>query len=101
MAFGMEQYSRRKMCQHFTVTKKWSKQVVANAKKELPEGTQGDWQKESLFNEELDLVKCSTDLSDDAFLQLRAYCAGRSGNREGYKEEFQKNGRPSVWARIK
>ena len=56
---------------------------------------------ESPCKEELELAKRRTDLSFNAFLLMRAHHARRSGKWEGYKEEFQKSGKPSVWASVK
>ena len=44
------------------------------------------------------MVKCGSDSSFNGFLMRRAYHAGRSGNWEGYIEEFRKDGKLSVWA---
>ena len=71
-AFGMEQYLRR-MWEHFTVRRKWAQEVLADAEKERQEGLQGNWQKESLFTEELEVVKRCNDLSVHAPLMRRAY----------------------------
>ena len=96
----MEQYLRR-MWEHITVNRKWTKEVLADAEKEMQEGIQGTWQKESPHKEELELVKRSNDLSVNAYLLRRAYYAGRPGNWEFYKEECEKSGKISVWASIK
>ena len=59
-ASGMEQYQRR-VWVHFTVKRKWAKEVLADAGEERPEGSQGNGQMESLLKEELKLVTHSND----------------------------------------
>ena len=97
VVFGMEQYLRR-MWEHFTVKRVLAKAVLSDAERERQEGKQGNWQKDSPFKQELEPVKRSSDLSFNGLLMRRAYCAG---NWESYKEEFQKDGKLSVWASIK
>ena len=57
-----QQYLRR-MWEHFTVKRAWAKAVLSDADKERQEGIQGNWQKDSPFKQELELVKRSSDLS--------------------------------------
>ena len=62
VAFGMKQYLRR-MREHLTVKRAWAKAIQADAEKERREGQQGNWQKETPFKDELEVVKRSSDLS--------------------------------------
>ena len=93
---GMEQYSRR-MWEHSTVQRKWVGERNAGwHARQLATGValqRGAWNWSSV----------AMILSCDAcsFLMRRACCAGRSGNREGQKEEFQKHGKISVRASFK
>ena len=86
---GMEQYLLG-MWKHFTIKRAWTEKVLADAEKQKQEGIQGNWQMESPFKEELELVKRSSDLSCNAYLMRRAYHAGKSGNWEGHEEAHQK-----------
>ena len=43
----MEQ-SVRRMWEHFTIKKAWTRSVLVDAEKERQEGTEGDWQQESV-----------------------------------------------------
>ena len=99
-AFGMEHFSRR-MWELFTVQKTWAKAVFSDMAKERQQGIHGNWQTESPFNEELDMIKRSNDLCVNGFLMRRAYHAGKSGTWESYNEEFQKRGKLSAWASLK
>ena len=50
------------------------------------------------FKEVLEQVKRHIDTDCDAHMMRRAYCAGRSGNWEGFKEEIRNKGEFSEWA---
>ena len=73
---------------------------MSDAEKDRQAGSQGDWQKETPYKEELELVRRSSGLSFSGLLMRRAYYAGRSGDWESYQEEFRKDGKLSVWASI-
>ena len=64
-------------------------------------GTDGGWQQEALYKEELELVRHSNDLRFEGFLMRRAYYAGKSGDWKSYLEEFLKYGMLSIWASVK
>ena len=66
------------------------KKVLADAAKEKQEGIQGQWQQESPFKEVLEQVKGYPDTDCSAHIMGRAFHAVKSGNWEGFKEEFQK-----------
>ena len=51
-AFGMEQFVH-KMSERFTIEKAWSRSVSAVVEKEKQNGTDGDWQHETPYKEEL------------------------------------------------
>ena len=52
---------------------------MADADEEKPDGTDGDWQQETPYKEELELVRHSRDLRFEGIL-LRSACeAGKSG----------------------
>ena len=72
--------------------------VLADAERAKQEGTQGKWQLESPFNEVLEQVKKSSDLSCNACLMRRAYYAGKPGDWEGYKVASRDQGEMSEWA---
>ena len=74
---------------------------MADAAKQKQEGIQCQCQLESLFEEVLEQVKGDTDCN--AYMMRRAYYAVKSGNWEGFKEEFQEKGKFSEWtcARLK
>ena len=55
-------------------------EVLADAGKERQEGTQGNWQKDLRFKEEVELVERGHDLSDNAF--FNASCFLRSKIRQ-------------------
>ena len=51
-------------CGNSSQTKRaWAKAVLTDAEKERQEGIQGNWQKESPFKQDLELVKRRSDLS--------------------------------------
>ena len=60
-------------------------------------GTDGGWQQETSYEEEVELVWHSSDLGFEGILRLRAYDAGKSG----CLEVFVGNGKASEWTRPK
>ena len=93
----MEQCLRR-MWEHFTVKGVWAKAVLSDAEKERQEGIQGNWQKESPFKQEQELVKRG---SDELFM---VYKCGEHTTQEGQgigkatRKTSQKKIKLSVWA---
>ena len=73
VAFGIKAHAK---CVSRTRRKKWQ------------EGTQGVWQKEPPYKEELELVKRSNDLGFGGLLLRRVNNAGRPSDWESFKEEF-------------
>ena len=63
--------------------------MLSDAQKERQVGTQGDWQEETPYKEELTLVTRSSDLSFSGLLMRRAYNAGKSDEWESYLEKFR------------
>ena len=57
--FGTEQFMRG-MWEYFTVKRAWAKAVLADTAKEKQEGTQGQWQLESSFEESLRKLRSAT-----------------------------------------
>ena len=61
-AFGVDQFLRR-MCGNVPPSKKaWSSSVLTDAENAKQFGTDGRWQHEKLYKEELELLRHSTDL---------------------------------------
>ena len=85
------------MCEYFTIKRAWPKKVLADAGEEKQEGIQGQWQQESPLKEVLEQVKGNSDTDCNAQMMRRAYNAGKSGNWESFKEEFQEKGKRSEW----
>ena len=57
-AFGMEQFVHEKLWESFTQKKKaWARSVLAEVEKERQNGTDGDWQQETPYKEELELCQ--------------------------------------------
>ena len=74
------------------------KKGIGLCRKKNHEGIQGQWHEPSSFFEVQEQVKGYPDTACGAYIMRRAYCAEKSGNREGFKEEFQKKGKFSEWA---
>ena len=92
----MEQYVRRMWENIFTINKAWTWSVLSDAEKERQEGSQGDWQQEMPYKEQLELVGHRSDLSFGGSLVRRAYNAGKLGDWESYLKELRKDGKLSV-----
>ena len=92
----MEQLVRR-MWEHFTIKKSVEQISLGRCGKRKV----SDWQKESPYKEELELVLHGSDPSSGGFLMRRAYHTGRSGDWEIFKEEFRNDDKLSVWASFK
>ena len=60
-----------------------------NAKRKH-EGTKGQWQKQATSLKVLEQIKRHVDMDCDAHMMRRAYYAERSGNWEGFNDEFRK-----------
>ena len=99
-AFGLEQVAH-KMLERFTIEKAWARSVMAEVEKERLGGREGDWQQESPYKEELELIRHSSDLRFEGLVMRRAYYEGRSGDWQNYLEKFLKDGMLSVWASVK
>ena len=74
------------MWENGTIKKSSARSVLVDAEKEREEGIGHDWQQESPYKEELELVKHSSDLRFEGLLMRRAYFAGRSDDWECYLE---------------
>ena len=57
----MEHFARR-VWEHFTIKKALARSVLVNVGTERQDETEGDWQQESPYREELELVRHSSDL---------------------------------------
>ena len=88
-SFGVEQFLRR-MWERFTIKKRVAQN---NSEKETRSGTDGRWQHESLYKEELELLRHSTDLRFEGSLMRQAYTAGTSGDWTNYLEHILGNGK--------
>ena len=84
------------MWEPFTIKRTLAKTSLSDAEKEMQDGIQGIWLKESPFKQEMELVKRSSDLSFNGLILRRTYYAGMSGDWESYKEEI-KNKASSVY----
>ena len=68
---------RAQMWERFTLKETWARSVLADADKERQHGTDGGWQQETAYREELKLVGHSSDLRFEGTLTRRAYYAGK------------------------
>ena len=57
----MEHFARR-VWEHFTIKKALARSVLVNVGTERQDETEGDWQQESPYREELEVVRHSSDL---------------------------------------
>ena len=60
-----------------------------------------EWQQETPFQEELELVRHCSDLSFGGFLMRRAYYRVKPGDKENYLEVFLKDDTLSIWASVR
>ena len=81
--------------------KAWTRSVFADEKKERQNGTDGGGQQEGPHEEELELVRQSSDFRVEGLLMRRAYYAVMSGDWEKYRDVFLKEDRLSIWASVK
>ena len=65
------------------------------------EAVHHEWQQESPYKEELELVKHNRDLCFKGLSVRRAYHAGKSGDWGRYLQEFRKDDKLSEWASMK
>ena len=93
--------SREKMWERFTLNKAWTRSGLAEADKERQNGTDGDWQQENPYKEELELVRRSSEFCFEGILMRRACEAVKPGDWKNYLEVFFKDDRLSMWARVK
>ena len=98
-AFGLEQVVR-KLWECLTIKQAWTRSVLADAQSERQNGTDGRWQQETPYREELGLVRHSSALCLGCILMCGAYCAVKSGDWENSLEEFSRDGTPSTWASV-
>ena len=91
----------RGMWEYFTFKRAWAKKVLADAAKEKQEGIQGQWQQEPPFKEVREQVKWYSDTNCDAYMVRRAYHAEKSGNWEGFEEEFRNKSKFSEWTFVR
>ena len=81
-------------CGHVSLSKKARAiSVLADVENETQNGTDGDWQQETSYNEEVELVWHSSDLHFEGILMRRADDAGKSGDWEHCLEVFLGNGK--------
>ena len=69
--------------------------------KAIQNGTDGDWQQEASYNEEVKLVWHHSDLRFEGILMRRADDAEKSGDWEHCLEVFLGNGRLIEWTSAK
>ena len=86
------------MWEYFSVKRARARVVSADAAKKKQEGTKGQWQLGSPFEEVLEQVNGSSDTYCDAYMMLRASYAVETGSWEGFKEAFRDTGEISEWA---
>ena len=89
------------VCEGFAIKKAWSRSVLAYAENAKQLGTDGRWQHETLYKEELELLQHSTNLRFGGFLMRQAFDAGKSGDWANYMEVFLESGKLSVWTSAK
>ena len=89
VAFGMEHFARR-VWEYFTIKKALARSVLVNVGTERQDETEGRWQQDSPYREELEVVRHSSDLRLEGLLMRRAHYAGRSGDWENHLDEFPK-----------
>ena len=82
-------------------TKAWARSVLADAESVRQNGTDGGWQHETPYKEELQLARRSSDLRFGCVPMRRAYHAGKSGDGAHCLDNFLGNGTLSVWASAK
>ena len=68
-------------------------QFLADVENETQNGTDGDWQQEASYNEEVELGWHSSDLRFEGILMRRADDAEKSGDWEHCLEVFLGNGK--------
>ena len=73
------------------------KERIADAAQEKQQGIQCQWQQESPNKDVLEQVTRNADTDCNAQTMRRAYNAQKSGNWEGFKEEFRKEGKLCEW----
>ena len=76
-AFGMEQLART-LWERFTLTKAWARSVLEDAESERQNGADDDWQQETPYIEELQLVRHTSDLHCEGILMRRTCEAVKS-----------------------
>ena len=79
---------RGKMRQRFIYKKSWARSFLADVEKEWQNGRDGEWQKDTPCEEELELVSHSSDLRFDGKLMHPAYHAEKSGDWRNSLEVF-------------
>ena len=62
------------------LNKRGPDRFLADVEKERQDGTDGEWQQETTYKENLDLVRHSSDSRFDGVLMRRAYEAGSQEN---------------------
>ena len=89
------------MWERFTFKRAWARSVLADAENVRQLGTDGRWQHEKPYKEELELLRHSTDLRFGGLLTRQAFNAVKSSDWANYFQVFLANGKRSGWTSAK
>ena len=78
----------RRILERFAIKKAWARSVLADAENARQLGTDGRWQHEAPYEEELELLPHSTDLCFGDWLMRQAHIAVKSVDWTNYLEVF-------------
>ena len=90
--YGMEQLVRKMS---------WARSVLTDVEKERHNGTDGDWQQQTLCKKSLYLSDTAVTWRFEGVLMRRPYEAAKSGYCEIYLEVLLEDGRLSKWVSVK
>ena len=95
-AFGVGDFLRR-MWERYTVKEALTRTVLEEAARVTQLETDGSWQKESPYKEELEFFRNIKDLRFDGSSMRKSYRAGKDGDWE----VFLRHEKFSAWASVK